>query len=444
MRTIRSSPRLRALVPQIYGLGDLTSILDQRLIQQTRALLGHWIPKLKVYVPTAAHRKAVRSLDEHGVVLLLGNPSVGKSMIGAILSTIASEDLNHTGLHLTSPRDFESGWNPNDPGRFFWIDDAFGSNVMRDEYVQDWTTAFRKMQAAISRGNRFLLTSRLHIYEAAKIRLGQRNLPVFLDGRAVVDVGALSTAEKAQILYNHIHFGSQTESWKRSVKGHLEAVADVPEFLPGIAERLGDPAFTKGLATTGNELVRFMREPREHLIDTINALDDALRAALVLVYVHQGALDISALDPSAGEVVTSLMGVPLPHILGGLRDLRGSFVRSALVEGRELWSFAHPTIADALTESLTERRDMVAALLRGASIDTILETFVCEGARSIRDAPTIPATLDDILIGRLVRVPAETSMNSMLFRFLAERASDQVFRSVVVANPDIMNRISWW
>jgi hypothetical protein len=61
-------------VPQVYGLGDLSAILDQRLLQQTRALLDHWIPKLKVYVPTAAHRKAVKALNEHGVVLLLGNP----------------------------------------------------------------------------------------------------------------------------------------------------------------------------------------------------------------------------------------------------------------------------------------------------------------------------------------------------------------------------------
>lgn len=101
------------------------------------------------------------------------NPSAGKSAIGAILSTIASEDLRHTVFNLTSPRDFEASWNPNEPGRFYWIDDAFGSNVLREEYVQDWTAAFRKVQAAITRGNRFLLTSRRHIYEAAKIRLGR-------------------------------------------------------------------------------------------------------------------------------------------------------------------------------------------------------------------------------------------------------------------------------
>jgi len=444
IRAIRTSARLRALVPQVYGLGDLSTILDQRLLQQTRALLDQWIPRLKVYVPTAAHRKAVKSLTEHGVVLLLGNPSSGKSAIGAILSTIASENLQHTVLNLTSPRDFEAGWNPYDPGRFFWIDDAFGSNVVRDEYVQDWTSTFRKVQAAISCGNRFLLTSRRHIYEAAKIALGQRNLPEFIDGRAVVDVGDLSITEKTQILYNHINFGSQTQSWKRSVKPHLPAVAAVDDFLPGIAERLGDPAFTKSLATTQAELLRFMQEPREHLIYTINALEDALRAALVLVYVHQGSMVNNTWDQSAAQVVSELMGVPLPRIIDALRQLKGSFLRVATLNSRETWAFAHPTIGDALTDILKERPQMMAALLRGATIDTILGSFVCgEGAPSIRDAPTIPPALDEILIGRLAHVPDQESTNRSLFRFLAERASDHVFKRVIAADPDILGRLAW-
>lgn len=45
VRVIRSSARLRALVSQVYGLGDLTSIVDERLSEQSRALLGSWIPK---------------------------------------------------------------------------------------------------------------------------------------------------------------------------------------------------------------------------------------------------------------------------------------------------------------------------------------------------------------------------------------------------------------
>ena len=439
VRVIRSSARLRALVPQVYGLGDLTSIVDERLSEQSRALLDSWIPKLRTYVPTQAHRDAINAISNHGVVLLLGNPSSGKSAIGAIISTIASENPDNTVLALTSPRDFEAGWNPNDPGRFFWIDDAFGSNVLRDDYVQDWTSAFSKLRAAIKHGNRFLLTSRKHIYEAARRRLGQRNLAQFADGSAVVDVGELTFEEKAQILYNHLNFGEQSQSWRSSVKPHLAAVAAVRDFLPGIAERLGDPNFTKGLAPRESSLVRFMEEPTEHLIDTVNALDDQLQAALILVYVHQTGFDPSDHDASAAQAVAELTGYTLTKIQDCFTELKGSFLK---LSGAN-WTFAHPTISDALTEILRQKPHMMAALIRGATIDTILSSFTCEGSPLIRDALIIPTTLDDALVARLGRTPDELHRNWMLFHFLSYRASEAVFGKAIQQSPGLLRRSCW-
>lgn len=439
VRVIRSSARLRALVPQVYGLGDLTSIVDERLSEQSRALLDSWIPKLRTYVPTQAHRAAVNAISEHGVVLLLGNPSSGKSAIGAIVSTIASENPDNTVLALTSPRDFEAGWNPNDPGRFFWIDDAFGSNVLRDDYVQDWTSAFSKLRAAIKHGNRFLLTSRKHIYEAARRRLGQRNLAQFADGSAVVDVGELTFEEKAQILYNHVNFGEQSQSWRSSVKPHLDAVAAVRDFLPGIAERLGDPNFTKSLAPRESSLVRFMKEPTEHLIDTVNALDDQLQAALILVYVHQAGFDPNNHDASAAQAVAELTGYTLTKIQDCFAELKGSFLK---LSGSE-WTFAHPTISDALTEILRQKPHMMAALIRGATIDTILSSFTCEGSPLIRDALVTPTSLDDALVARLGRTPDELHRNWMLFHFLSYRSSEAVFVKVVEQFPNLLRRSCW-
>jgi hypothetical protein len=439
VRVIRSSARLRALVPQVYGLGDLTSIVDERLSEQSRALLDSWIPKLRTYVPTKAHRDAVNAISDHGVVLLLGNPSSGKSAIGAIVSTIASENLDNTVLALTSPRDFEAGWNPNDPGRFFWIDDAFGSNVLRDDYVQDWASAFSKLRAAINHGNRFLLTSRKHIYEGARRRLGQRNLAQFTDGNAVVDVGDLTFDEKAQILYNHVNFGKQSQSWRSSVKPHLAAVAAVADFLPGIAERLGDPNFTKGLAPRESSLVRFMEEPTEHLIDTVNALDDQLLAALILVYVHQAGFDPSDHDPLAAQAVAELTGYSITKIQDCFAELKGSFLK---LSGPR-WTFAHPTISDALTEIMRQKPHMMAALIRGAPIDTILGSFTCEGSPLIRDALVIPTALDDALVARLGRTPDECQRNRMLFHFLSYRASEVVFSKVVQQYPDLLQRSCW-
>lgn len=439
VRVIRNSARLRALVPQVYGLGDLTSIVDERLSEQSRALLASWIPKLRTYVPTQAHREAVNAISAHGVVLLLGNPSSGKSAIGAIVSTIASENPDNTILALTSPRDFEAGWNPNDPGRFFWIDDAFGANVLRDDYVQDWASAFSKLRAAIKHGNRFLLTSRKHIYEAARRRLGQRNLAQFADGSAVVDVGKLTFEEKAQILYNHVNFGEQSQSWRTSVKPYLAAVAAVRDFLPGIAERLGDPNFTKGLAPRESSLVRFMEEPTEHLIDTVNALDDRLQAALILVYVHQAGFDPGDHDVLAARAVEGLTGYSLTKIQDCFAELKGSFLK---LSGSK-WTLAHPTISDALTEILRQKPHMMAALMRGATIDTILSSFTCEGAPLIRDALVIPSALDDALVARLGYTPDELHSNWMLFHFLSYRASRSVFTKTVQRFPNLLRRTCW-
>jgi hypothetical protein len=439
VRVIKGSARLRALVPQVYGLGDLTSIVDERLSEQSRALLDSWIPKLRTYVPTQAHRAAVNAISDHGVVLLLGNPSSGKSAIGAIVSTIASENPDNTVLALTSPRDFEAGWNPNDPGRFFWIDDAFGSNVLRDDYVQDWTSAFSKLRAAIKHGNRFLLTSRKHIYEAARRRLGQRNLAQFADGSAVVDVGELTFEEKTQILYNHVNFGKQSQSWRSSVKPHLAAVAEVSNFLPGIAERLGDPNFTKGLAPRESSLVRFMEEPTEHLIDTVSALDGQLQAALILVYVHQAGFDPSDHDASVAQAVAELTGYALTRIEDCFAELKGSFLK---LSGSK-WTFAHPTISDALTEILRQKPHMMAALIRGATIDTILSSFTCEGSPLIRDALVIPRTLDDALVVRLGRTPDELHPNWMLFHFLSYRSSEAVFVKAIEQFPNLLRRLCW-
>lgn len=442
---IRSSARLRALVPQVYGLGDLSTIIDERAVEQTRAMLGHWLPKLRTYVTTASHDKAVRALEKNGAVLLLGNPSTGKSTIGAILSTIASEDCSHTVLQVTSPRDFETHWNTHDKKRFFWIDDAFGSNILRADFVQDWSALFSKVRTAIEFGNKFLFTSRRHIYKAAAPKLGNRNLEAFSTGDALVDVGALSNTEQAQILYNHINFGNQTKTWKKKAKPYLETVAKTNAFLPGIAERLGNPIFTKSLAMNKAALVGFMAEPEEHLIETIEELEAPMRAALILVFANQGCLSVSTPNMKTVKAIEEATSVSFPNIGEVLTTLEGSFLRKTLsAEEGVTWGFEHPTISDALTSILDKQPQMLTALLRGANVSKVLSDFVCHGMPKVRDAVTVPQDLTEVLVERLLSVPDEMTPNGSLFRFLADCANNDVFQKVISHEPSILARRMWF
>ncbi len=227
------------------------------------------------------------------------------------------------------------------------------------------------------------------------------------------------------------------------MKPHLVAVAEVPEFLPGIAERLGDPAFTKSLATTQAEIIRFMQEPREHLDRHYQCVGCRTSGGARSRLRPSGRFDTNCNGPigrAGSQRFDGGAASPHPGRFGGIG---GSFLRLATVDEHESWAFAHPTIADALTDILRERPHMMAALLRGATIETILDSFVCEGAGHIRDAPTIPSTLDDTLVGRLAHVPDQPSTNWTLFAFLADRANEHVFQHVVTADPDILTRRSW-
>ncbi len=284
-RVIRASPRLRALVPRVYGLGDLSTILDERQATQTKALLGHMLPTLSVYVPTRPHLQAVRTLAKHHIVLLLGDPATGKSTIAAILATIASEHADHTCYKADGPEGLLDSWNPDAPSAFYWIDDAFGPNQPREDFIDRWITIMPKVQAAIAAGNQFVLTSRRHIYEAAKPKLGSRNHPLFRDGEAIVNVGALTPHEREQILYNHIKAGKQSSLWKARVKPQLASLANESSLLPEIARRLGDPAYTKQITTTNDSLLKFIREPKAHLIQTIDELSKLHRAVLTLAHL---------------------------------------------------------------------------------------------------------------------------------------------------------------
>jgi hypothetical protein len=83
---IQESARLRMMVPRLYGLVDLASILDERAYKQAQLILREMGANLQKLVVTEAHRRSVRAISQHNFVLLLGSPASGKSTIGASLA----------------------------------------------------------------------------------------------------------------------------------------------------------------------------------------------------------------------------------------------------------------------------------------------------------------------------------------------------------------------
>lgn len=443
---IKESARLRALVPRVYGLGDLSTILDERRAQQTETLLRHLMPSLKLYVPTAAHRRAVSVLKDHGIVLLLGAPATGKSMLAAILATTALDDDQHRCFQIDGPMEMTKFWNPNEKGGFYWIDDAFGPNQLRDDYVDQWIAIMNKVKAAINAGNRFVLTSRRHIWMAAKLKLATRNHPRFADKKAVVNVGDLSPDERKQILYNHIKAGNQSKKWKIEIKHFLEGLSNEPAFLPEIARRLGDKNYTSGVEIEEKDLRKFIAEPIEYLKDTISELNDAQKSALTLVFLRRSKLSATIQDKELWDLVSDKFGVSSVEIGNAFDQLKGTFLALKHDPAGEVWSFYHPTISDALASILGARPDLLELYIQGVRIGDLLSDVSCSDGPVIKNSIVIPDSLNDILVSRLIEIPDEPNLNNQLFGFLGARSSDEVFVRVVKLKPEILRRksIQYW
>jgi hypothetical protein len=101
---IAAGRELRLFVPRVYGLGDLSQILDERAYLQASALMAAAGEQVAAFVITEPYRRAAQALQDHGFVLLLGEPAVGKSVIALMLALAAADNWGC----LTITKEFES------------------------------------------------------------------------------------------------------------------------------------------------------------------------------------------------------------------------------------------------------------------------------------------------------------------------------------------------
>lgn len=430
--------RVRALAPRVYGLGDLSWIESDKARKQALAILETMAEGLRCYVPTAAHRQAVAALDRHHFVLLLGDPAVGKSSIAAALSVAATDEQGCDVIFVRNPAEFLHNWDPEAENRLFWIDDAFGATKLESALMDPWNKAFSGMQAAMRRGNRFILTSRSHIWNQAQRELKQGAFPPLLHGHVVVDVEKLSAAEQQRILYNHLRFGTQPNAFKLRIRQYLDAVLAAGNFRPEIARRLADPAYTKALVPTFDGLKDFFARPEAFLRGTLVNLPDPMRAAIGLAFINGGRLASPVQSDDALRLIEDLYGVSAAEIRTALQTLSGSFVLSVHDGDHRYWTYKHPTIGDAYARLVGQDQELVTLYVRGAKLSQLVDEAICGGGTrtgGIVIPPGLYASLLD-------RFPKSGLTNDAVRQFLVHRCGAAFLKAFLERYPQLVTRPS--
>jgi len=399
--TVAASATLRRLVPRIYGLGDLTQIVTHQAYRQARMVLDSLAPDLDCFVPTGAYRECAHALKEHGFVLLLGEPASGKTMIANLMAISAADEWELQTLMLSGPAEFARQWNPDDPGQFLWVDDAFGATQYDPERVREWNQLLPKLKSAIHNGARAVFTSRDYIFNSAKSDLKMSSFELFEDSRVVIRVEQLSMAERQMILYNHLKCGSQPRKFRAKVKPYLENAAATPKFLPEIARRFSNPRFTKNIHSHGSSVSAFFEEPVDWLADVVLQLSDADKSAIALVFIAGGNLPVPIPEDEQTLRSIATMRSSVGDVKAALVALNNSLLKRVRDGERQYWRFRHPTIRDAFAEFVGANPELIDIYLAGVTTERLMGEVICgdvdvQGAKII-----IPRERYDEILKRL-------------------------------------------
>lgn len=447
---IRESKHLRMMVPRVYGLGDLSQILDERAYEQARAVLESMREDLAKVVLTDSYRKAAKSLDSYRFVLLVGEPASGKTTIASLLAMAFADQWGASVVKLTHPKSIVDRWNPNEKSQFFWIDDAFGVTQYESGLAAGWNQVLNEVKTILRQGNRVVMTSRDYIYNRARKDLKEGAFPLFHESQVVIDVHNLTAGERQQILYNHLKLGRQPREFRTAVKPHLATIAAHDRFIPEIARRLADPFFTKNLYLSEWSLARFVDKREQFLIDVCTELDADSKAALALIYMGNGRLPSPISLKAEEDEALKRLGSNLGACLAALEALLGSLVVHVTSDGESFWTFKHPTIGDAYSAILRGSPELLGIYVRGSEIEKMVLQVTC-GDVGIEGAVVLPSSLFDLVIERLAGYKRSSAYKTEwmsdwkarqeLHRFLARRCSSQFLKAYLEADEKLIESI---
>jgi adenylate kinase family enzyme len=407
----------------IYGKEDLNGLLsDKSHIEQrhyklwlhSSSVLGHIfnnailgrsafsleeiIRSSARYVVTANHEAALKILDKRGVVIISGEPGVGKTTLADHLCLhYVAQDFDY--LKISDDiREAESAFDPESK-QIIYFDDFLGRNyleALKGHEGNDITQFIRRI--ATNKNKRFVLTSRSTILSQGKFLIDNFEHGNVQKNEYELRIQSLTNLDKAQILYNHIwHSGLGNKYIEQLyLNRRYRAIIAHKNFNPRLISYITDATRLDACPPENywDHIVRSLTNPSQVWDNSFNAQqDDFGRAIVLLVVLNGNALGENVL----AEAYHRFLALPENQNLHGRREfqsnirlLTGSFLnRTISAQGPSMIDLFNPSIGDYVLERYAG--DVVALRQGMQSLRTLRSTITLrslQGDRRLSKADT--------------------------------------------------------
>jgi len=371
--------------------------------------------KTHKYVVTLNHDKGLRMLEENNVVILTGEPGIGKTTLADNLAVhYIAKGFEFCDIE-ENISEAENLFRENEKKKIlFYCDDFLGSNMYdainnkKDSHIIKFINRIRK-----DKSKKFILTSRTNILNKAySLSHIFQNLRI-RDNEFLLKIENLSSVDKAKILYNHIYHSNLPEKFIDIIyhEKRYKEIIKHRNFNPRIIEFITDSSLIGKLKPENywTYINRSLNKPEIIWADYFqNQTDDCVRALTYLTVFNNGKISEDNLRNSYNlflKIHTVNLGDYSDKSFEAVRKLatRSLLNRNQIEENKYEYVLFNPSIADFVLNSYSNEIDLMCNILKSldseVSID-YLRTSLRSGKINKSYESTILRNLFDYFLER--------------------------------------------
>lgn len=349
----------------IESTNVLSDIFSKDICIDSEVLLSDINESLQMFVKTSAYDCAISCLEKCNVLIIVGNPGVGKTITSQML-VLHYVNLGYRVRYTSDGADLASlkkalSISP-ETKEVILLDDCFGQAYfsMKETQENELLTLIKYVK---SNSNKILImNSRVTIYQEATERTPQ--LQKSLDKKEykafILDISEISHIEKAKILYNHLFFCGVPQEYLDDIKKEKQYLKIVKHknYNPRIVEFVTNQRQFEFVNPSeySKFVIRCLDYPEQIWENEYNRrLVNTDRILLNTLYsLTNTTISLDIVRKCYMHRIGSMQGVDssVNHFEQALKRLQNSMIKIVDYANKKMLSVANPSVNDFLSEHL--------------------------------------------------------------------------------------------
>lgn len=343
----------------LHSSSVLGHILNNAIIGRSAFSLEEIIRSSSRYVVTANHSMALNLLEKLGVIIITGEPGVGKTTLADHLClNYVTKGFSY--LKISDDiREAETALDP-DSKQVIYFDDFLGRNYLEalKGHEGNYITQFIR-RISINKNKRFVLTSRSTILNQGKFLIDNFEHNNLQRTEYILHIKSLTEMDKAQILYNHIWHSELGEEYINQLyfSKRYRTIISHKNFNPRLISYVTDATRLEACPPRNywDHIINSLTNPSQVWENPFNAQQDDYGRALILLVVFNG---YELKEDELSGAYHRYLAMPENQNLTGRREfqsnirlLTGSFFnRTISTQGPATVDLFNPSIADYILQ----------------------------------------------------------------------------------------------